>query len=229
MIISLISYTASLTGYLLSTSSSKLAVPFKTFEEMSGQSDINYGGWFGMALNVDDNVQRAMNRHINSKHTQYSNMEDAVQRVLDKNNEFAAVVDGFSGKEAVNENCELMLLQEQLFEIDFGMACARNLAGEALCLKISTAITALSEDGILFKIMNKWLEKSRKCERMSENDFITSSRDGTFRFQPLDIKDMFVAYVILLIGITLSVTIMVVDRTCRRKKTCDKVYDVTPE
>lgn len=217
VVVTLIAYTASLTAYLLSNSNTKPIIPFKTFEEMTKQSDVRYGGWYEMSLNENDHVQGAMKRHISSEHTQYSNIGEAIERVLDKENEFAAVVDGLNGQKAVNENCELMLLREQLFEIRYGIACSHDVAGEALCLDISVAITALREDGTLYRIMTKWWENSGRCDKAFENDFITSSRAGITYFRSLEVKDLFVAYAVLLSGIVLCVTSTVISRRCFKK------------
>ena len=58
----LFSYSSNLTALFLATGSSKPTIPFKTFSEMAHQSDVVYGGWFGLILNPNDQLQRTMER-----------------------------------------------------------------------------------------------------------------------------------------------------------------------
>lgn len=219
----LISYASCLTGYLLSSSTTKATIPFKGFDELAAQSDTQYGGWFGMILNLNDNVQLTMNRHINSRYTHYSNLTEAIRRTLDTDNEFAAIVNGFHGDKIVNENCDLMLLREQLFEINYGIACAMDVAGEALCSNISMSIRTLREDGTLYAIMTKWWKISNKCDKVSENDFITAGRSSSAQFRALECSDLSIAFIVLLVGAVTSGMVILVEGKSMEEKPVDKV------
>jgi hypothetical protein len=194
---------------------------------MSKQADVQYGGWYEMPLNLNDNVQILMNRHIRSRYTYYSNIEEAVERVMDIDKPFAAVVEGYEGQKVVNQNCELMLLQEKLFEIDYGLACRRDNQGQQLCSDISEAITNLTETGKLFAIMDKWWRSSNTCVKVSEDSFITGHLGGIIfgNFKPIDVSDMLLAFVLQLIGIVISISATVVEQKCWRTDQCHKVID----
>lgn len=223
-VVILFAYVSCLTGYLLSTSSSKATIPFKSFAELAAQSDTQYGGWFGMILNPNDNVQRTMNRHINSRYSHYSNLKEAISRILDQDNEFAAIVNGFQGDRIVNENCDLMLLREQLFEINYGIACALDITGEELCSNISMSLRRLREDGTLYAIMTKWWKISSKCDSVSENDFITAGRSSSAQFRALDFCDVSIAFIVLLLGSVASVLSLIVEAKYLGKTPVDEVY-----
>ena len=67
VITTLFSYSSNLTALFITASSVGLhepVLPFKTFSEMAQQSDVVYGGWFGLILNPNDQLQRTMDRLV---------------------------------------------------------------------------------------------------------------------------------------------------------------------
>lgn len=221
----LFSYSSNLTALFITASSVGLhepVLPFKTFSEMAQQSDVVYGGWFGLILNPNDQLQRTMDRFMGSRYTHYQDLNEAVARIRKSEGRFAAIVEGKDAEYVVRRNCDLILLREKLFDLQYGIACRPGHEGERLCANISAAVMSLYEDGTIHSLQQNWWETDRTCPETAEDDYVSGTNRAFVPFRALTVSDVSFGFLLLLIGIIISLVTLVVEIIYDRRKRINK-------
>lgn len=219
LVITALSYVANLTSYMFSENSRIPGeLPFKTFADLTSQSHVSYGGWLGMQLNTHDPLQRKMLKYMNSQYSFYTDLSAAVEDIASKNGMYVAIVDGQAGEHLVNSDCRFLLLKDELYMIEYSIACSKTERGKMVCDAMSGAIMQLHDEGILMELKRKWWSQQTSCNHVSEDDYEMSHGAHMVKFVPLHIADVAVACILLSAGVCIAACIWLTQLLRRRRK-----------
>ncbi|XP_052096288.1 glutamate receptor-like [Mytilus californianus] len=217
-----IAYIANLTAFFLARETEKPVVPFKTWQEMTTQSNVLYGvkpyGVMHRSMKVskDPILQHAI-QTIETYSTTFSSSEDGIKRVRESDGSFAAIVPVDEGSKYINnEPCDLMFVGANIVNTPYGMACK----SVDICNRLTVALIEEAELGGLYLLEQKWLspKSNYKCPAASLENYISKQETARLSARPLTIADASLAFVVLLIGIVFCIIFLVIEVIIHRRR-----------
>ena len=145
-------------------------------------------------------------------------------RIRLSDGQFAAIVEGKDAEYIVHNNCDLILLREELFTLQYGIACRLDEVGTRLCADLSSAIMSLHDDGTILRLEQKWWEEGRTCPETAEDEYFSAANKAFIPFRSLTISDVSLAFLLLVVGVVMSLVALLVEivyhKRSRIKKVC---------
>jgi len=182
------------------------------------QADVQFAGWYGVRLNPADEVQHKVLKFLSNHFSYYFDIGEAFDRVRQNGGRFVAIVDGLDAEYLVSkQGCDLLLLRDELFPIEYKFICHPNPMGSSLCEKLSQGITSLQENGVIYSLKKHWWSPSSVCEPNSEDNYITIKTQPHTDFVPYGPTDVFLPFVILIFGTSAVVGVWVFKALCKAR------------
>lgn len=213
-------YIANLTAMLLARGSNQPVVPFKSFHEMAAQTLTPYGTIQNVRLinelrKSNDSVHQKILAYMNIRENNVRNINEAINKIRNSKNGYAAIVESTEAMYAASMNCDLMVVGETINPTQMAFACNQDIRG--LCNELSEAIRELREAGTLYQMYNKWFRGGR-CPEPNIDDYISRAETSKISARPLTIADLSLAFITLLLGLVLGAIFLLVEILVHRYK-----------
>lgn len=211
-ILTIITYACGLTAYFLAgLHDGKMARVINSFDDLSKQTHIKYGTIFGGStaryLNTSpmENTKRMWQFMSKSEPSLFvRSPSEGIERVKTSDGQYAFIVDGFFGSYVASQNCDLEVVGKPLTKMGYGFGCPKR---SDICKTLNLALLEMREDGTLERIVEKWRTHKSVCydsEDVQENK-------PRFYASSLTFNEVASLYVLMLVGIVLSVAVLVVE------------------
>ncbi|XP_025422232.1 glutamate receptor ionotropic, kainate 2-like isoform X3 [Sipha flava] len=173
------SYTANLTA---SITSGRLDTPIKNVDDLSKDSDIQYGCYeegstaaFFQKSNLSL-YQRMWSVMESSNPTVFTKSnQEGVDRVLKGKGRYAFLMESSSIEYQTERNCNLMQIGNTLDSKGYGIAMPMNSPYRTL---ISESVLRLQESGFMRELKDKWWKGVNKCEEEEESEELGFTKIG---------------------------------------------------
>lgn len=215
-----IAYISNLTAFLLARQPSSPVVPFKTWEEMTIQSSVNYGVKNGgimhrlMRESVDSTLKHAI-QNIETFGTFFNTDKEGIEMVRKSDGNFAAIVSSDMGNKYVDsEPCDLMYVGATVERTPYGIACKTK----TICNSLSSALLSCIEDGSVHLLNVKWFSSLKRCPSYKLKDYVSKQETAKLAARPLTIADTSLAFVVLLLGVILCILFLVIEVVVSRRR-----------
>ncbi|XP_067670126.1 glutamate receptor-like [Haliotis asinina] len=172
-ILTLISFTASLTAIFLTRDTDIHDIPFRSFDELSRQTRVQYGVYKpSLTLDYFKNSQQPMVKRMWQAMNNFrpsvfiTSTKQGLDRLREGDGKFAFIMEGpLAEFEAEKEPCDLVVLGTELDEQAYGFAC--RWEGD-LCDRIDHKLLEMREEEFLYKVKVKWMYSGCKEKREQE-------------------------------------------------------------
>lgn len=229
-LLTLVMYFACMIGELQSNFNWTVTLPFYTYDEMSRQTEVQYGtvnssNIFNYFKNSDQITEQRIYKYmVNSKNNMMLSTSEGLKKVRASNGRYAFIMEGAPAEYAVSRYpCDLMLVGEDIYKHSYSLVTKKD---SALMAQLNYAILKLKEQGVIDRIHSKW--KSGECFKNSDQKDFLRERRYYNRMEKAPVSNWFGAsasrliagpLVILLVGILVSASVLAVEIFWARKAT----------
>ncbi|XP_062577872.1 probable glutamate receptor [Saccostrea cucullata] len=204
--------------------------PFHSFSELSKQSSVKFGTVKGGSTyrsftKALDKVDSKIGEHFkNNPDQMVGSTAEGINRVRNSNGDYAFIMEEIGARQLAGMSpCDLMLIHHSFIRKSFSFGCAKN---NSICRDLDIAIIRLKTDGVIQELTDKWLNKDNVCDTDFYDDYLQYIRSFDnkkeesgylFKGSALGMDKVGSAYILLAIGIVLSVCLLVFDICTERR------------
>ncbi|XP_061171363.1 glutamate receptor 3-like [Saccostrea echinata] len=204
--------------------------PLHSFSELSKQTSVKFGtvkagSTYRYFTNALDEVDSQIGQHLKNNPDQLvKSTEDGIKRVRNSNGDYAFITEEIGARLIAGQlPCDLMLIHHSFIRKSFSFGCAKNTS---TCRNLDIAIIKLKTDGVIQELIDKWLNEDDVCDTDFYDDYLlyiksfNSKKDESgylFKGSALGMDKVGSVYVLLAIGIVLSVCLLVFDICTERR------------
>ncbi|XP_074874217.1 putative glutamate receptor [Carettochelys insculpta] len=202
---------AYIANFTASLRSGNEPLPIQTFEDLVKQRELEFGtvessSTFQFFKNSRNPIHQMIYEYMDKRrdYVLVKSYQEAVQRVLESN--YAFIGESISQDLAAARHCNLIRAPEVIGARGFGIATAK---GSLWANKLSSAVLKLGESGDLDYLRNKWWET-------------TCFHKDSKTWGPLKPHAMCGLFLVLAIGLTLGVTVALVELVNKSRRAAEQ-------
>ncbi|XP_062600662.1 glutamate receptor ionotropic, kainate glr-3-like, partial [Saccostrea cucullata] len=204
--------------------------PFHSFSELSKQSSVKFGTIKGGSTyryftSAVDKVDTRIGEHLkNNPDQMVGSTAEGISKVRNSKGDYAFIMEELEARlHAGKLPCDLMLVHHSFIRRSFSFACSKS---NSKCRDLDVAIIQLKTNGVLQELTDEWLNKDKVCDTDFDDDYLQyirsfdSTKDESgylFKGSALGMDKVGSAYILLAIGIVLSVCLLVFDICTERR------------
>lgn len=219
------SYIASLVALVIAnnTNPSKPVIPFKTFQQMLSQTEVQYGVTdphqiLGEMKNSNDEMIQKIYKSINWALSS-SSIERGLESIRNADGDVAQIVDVLELSYYIHTHgCEdIVSVGENILRESYGFACNTKTDSTLICNSLSQALLELRESGDMQLLSSKWLRKDN-CPRTTAESYISAQEVTLLKHEPLTVGETAIAWFLLLIGFVLGPLLLLIEVCIDRRR-----------
>ncbi|XP_077981647.1 glutamate receptor 2-like [Glandiceps talaboti] len=191
----------------------------QSFDELSRQTKIKYSAITGGSTQAffrysQIGVYQRMWSFMESNPTSSVwTTKEGVEKVLESNGKYAFIGEGTTLQHIANKDCDLYVMPGTINLKSFGLAFPKN---DSRTDSFSRALLELREDGTLDMLYEKWWRGSGLCRDASIFD--SDVGQSTQYASAISLTNLSGAFIILLIGIILSIPLLLCEWVVYKQK-----------
>lgn len=216
MVIMIIAYTAGFTSLLLSggTGKAQAEPPISEFSDLDGYP-FNYGVVEGgssqhfFELSRIPLYERMWKKMSADRTNLVPNVEEGVRKVQKSKGKYIMIMENPMVEYITSKNCDLMSTQRPITSSAYAFAVSPDPSKSVIKDKLNQGLLQLQQNGELSILFDIWFRQG-SCNA-KEDKGKDGPRKIKLSFDTLDMREVAAAFIILVIGLVISILTLVVE------------------